>query len=161
MTDYNRPKLSNSSYKSQVEYDEIDKMPIFELENEIYEYEFRRDQKKKSRFGLHIKNNAQYIYAKQVLYRKVEEYNNNRRDNIEAGTIPESITTKHRLTLPHGHGQKKKFKIIKDTFAGKKGDVLILRDNEIDGSYDWINETQNTHGGPFIEYDDIENYKGE
>jgi len=47
--------------------------------------------------------------------------------------------------------KKKKYKIIKDCFVGKKGEQIELW-NGMDGYY-WKNLNQNTIGCPFIEFD--------
>ena len=51
--------------------------------------------------------------------------------------------------------KKRKYKIIKECFIGKIGDLIEVNWDTYDGA-SWENLTQNTAGNPFVENDCLE-----
>ena len=50
----------------------------------------------------------------------------------------------------------RRYRLTKDTFGGKKGDIVEIRDEPIDGSYWMDNITSGGSVQPFVDFDAIE-----
>ena len=65
-----------------------------------------------------------------------------------------------RKEIKHGFmpmgTEKRKYRLTKDTFGGKKGDIVEIRDEPIDGSYWMDNLTRGDSVQPFVDFDAVE-----
>ena len=57
--------------------------------------------------------------------------------------------------MPMGE-EIRRYRLTKDTFGGKKGDIVEIRDEPIDGSYWMDNITSGGSVQPFVDFDAIE-----
>ena len=66
------------------------------------------------------------------------------------------MTKETRYGLMPTGKETRKYRLTKDTFGGKKGDIVEIRDEPIDGSYWMDNTTRGNSVQPFIDFDAIE-----
>lgn len=67
--------------------------------------------------------------------------------------------TKYGL-MPVGE-ERRKYKLTKDTFGGKRGDIVEIRVEPIDGSYWMDNVTRGNSVQPFVDFEAIKPYNWE